>query len=729
MDIKKLLEQAKKEGRTALTEAQAKQVLSLYGVPVVSESVAATPEEAAQQAEAFGFPVVLKGLGMKLTHKTERGLVHLNLQDSQEVIDAAQAIAQSAGKDLEGYLVSPMIKGRREFVAGMFCDPQFGPIIMFGLGGIFTEALGDVVFRVAPLEEREAESMLDELRAARLLGPFRGDAPVCREEIVKTLVGLSRLAMDWETITEVDINPLLVNADGHVTAVDALIILGERTVEVAARPPVDPREIANLFTPKSIAFVGASAQLGKWGNMLMTNVLAGGYEGDVYLVNPKAEEIAGRKVYKTIGDIPGHVDLAIVTIPAVQSLRLIPELKAKGIRYMLLISSGFGEVGPEGRELEKTLIRSAAEAGVSILGPNTMGICNPHIKFYCVGTPCWPKAGSIGLLSQSGNLGTQLMAFAETEGIGIRSFCGSGNEAMITLEDFLRTSALDDMTKSIILYVESIKDGKRFFKTAQKVSRKKPIVLLKGGRTTAGSRAAASHTGAMASNIRILNAACRQAGVVLADQPMDLLDLSAAFSSLPLPRGKRVAIMTLGGGWGVVTTDLCIEAGLEVPHLTADVIAQIDQILPPFWSKENPVDLVGEMGTEIPVKILEILAKWDQCDAIIHLGVVGRLRLIDAMVKAARDTGQEINQELYDQGIKMYKDSEADVFQRSAELMMKYGKPILGVFLDDVHSRTITEIPGSPYSGIAFLTPERAVKVLSRMVSYEDWLEREGIDF
>ncbi len=727
MDIKSLLTQAKSEGRKALTEAEAKQVLNLYGVPVVKECVAKTPEEAAEQAESFGFPVVLKGLGTKLTHKTERGLVHLNLKDRGAVIDAAQAIAQSAGSDLEGYLVSPFVRGRREFVAGMFCDPQFGPIVMFGLGGIFTEAMGDVVFRVAPLDEHEAASMLDELRAAKLLGPFRGDAAVCRDEIVKTLVALSRLALDWEAITEVDINPLIVGPDGHVTAVDALIILGERPVEVAARPPVDPGEIGKMFSPKSIAFIGASAQLGKWGNMLMTNVLAGGYEGEIYLVNPKADTIAGRKVYKTIGDVPGPVDLAIVTVPALQSLALIPELKAKGIRYMLLISSGFSEVGPEGRELEKKLVRLAAENGVSVLGPNTMGICNPHIKFYCIGTPCWPKAGSIGLLSQSGNLGTQLMAFAEAEGIGIRSFCGSGNEAMITIEDYLRTAALDDVTKSIILYVESMKDGRRFFRTAQKVSRRKPVVLLKGGRTAAGSRAAASHTGAMASNIKILNAACRQAGVVLADQPMDLLDLSAAFSSLPLPKGKRVGIMTLGGGWGVVTTDLCIENGLAVPHLTPDVIAQINQILPPFWSKENPVDLVGEMGADIPVKILEILAKWDQCDAIIHLGVVGRLRLIDTMIKAARDSGQEIRQDLYDSGIKLYKDSEAEVFQRSAELMTKYGKPILGVFLDDVHSKTITEIPGSPYSGIAFLTPERAVKVLSRMVIYQDWLRREGI--
>jgi acyl-CoA synthetase (NDP forming) len=319
------------------------------------------------------------------------------------------------------------------------------------------------------------------------------------------------------------------------------------------------------------------------------------------------------------------------------------------------------------------------------------------------------------------------MAFAEAEGIGLRAFCGSGNEAMLTVEDYLRTLALDDITRSIILYVESIKDGKRFFKTAREVSRKKPIVLLKGGRTSAGSRAAASHTGAMASDIKILNAACRQAGVVIAEQPMDLLDLSAALSSLPLPEGKRVVIMTLGGGWGVVTADLCVEADLEVPQLTADVIEQIDQILPPFWSKENPVDLVSEMDARIPLKILEILAKWEGCDAIIHLGVVGRLRLVDTMLQAALNTGQEVSQNLHKLAMKIYAESESEIFSRSAELMAEYQKPIIGVFLDDIHSQTVTEIPGSPYSGISFFTPERAVKVLSRMVTYKNWLNKEGL--
>ncbi|PKN36128.1 MAG: CoA-binding protein [Deltaproteobacteria bacterium HGW-Deltaproteobacteria-19] len=723
---KKLIEKAKKEGRKALTEAEAKQVLRRYGIPVVEESVAADPEEAVRQAHQYGFPVVLKGLGTRLTHKTERGLVRLNLRNKRDVLAAAKAIARSAGEDLEGYLIQPMIRGRREFVAGLFCDPQFGPIVMFGLGGIFTEALGDVVFRLTPLDEAEAGRMIDEIRSSKLLDAFRGDSPARREDIVRTLVGLSRLAEEVADITEVDINPLVIGADGRVTAVDALIIIGDRPAGKTAHHPVDPRELEKIFYPRSIALIGASPQIGKWGNMLFSNVLAGGYRGEVYPVNPKGGEIAGRKVYRNVMEIPGEVDLGVVTIPAAHVPALIPEFKAKGIRHMLLITSGFGELGGEGRQAETDLVKAAAEAGVTILGPNTMGICNPHAKFFCIGTSCWPQPGPVGLVSQSGNMGIQLLDFAEAEGIGIRAFCGSGNEAMITIEDYLRTFEVDDITKTVVLYVESTKDGRRFYSTARQVSRKKPVVVLKGGRTAAGSRAAASHTGAMASNIRIFNAACRQAGVVLADQPMDLLDLSAAFSSLPLPRGKRVAIMTLGGGWGVVATDVCVEMGLEVPHLTPDVIARIDGILPPYWSRENPVDLVGEFEPSLPGKILEALIAWDECDAVIHLGVVGRTRMVLKSLDAARASGQAIEQVFYDEGRKLYDGAEEEFFAFSARMMEKYGKPVLGVFLDDEKSKTVREVEGSPYKGIAFLTPERAVKTLARMVDYEEWLRKEN---
>ncbi|MDQ1277615.1 MAG: hypothetical protein QG555_655 [Thermodesulfobacteriota bacterium] len=722
-----VVKKARAAGRNTLTEAESKSILKEYGVPVVEEAAVFSVDAAVAAAERIGYPVVLKGLGARLTHKTEKGLVHLNLQDHEQVRAAAVIIVKGAGEDLAGFLVQPMVAGKREFVAGLFCDPLFGPVVMFGLGGIFTEALGDAVFRVAPISDGQAGMMLDELRSRALLGPFRGEERARRQQLIQTITGLSRLGMEQPEITEVDINPLLIRPDGSVCAVDALIVLGERPAAAAERPPVKTEDIARIFHPHAVAFIGASGQPGKWGHLLLTDLVTGGYEGEIYLVNAKGQDIAGRKVYPSIAAIPGKVDLGVVTLPAAQVRELIPKFKAKGIKYMLLISSGFSELGEEGRELERELVKAAAAAGIVILGPNTMGIINPHRKLYCTGTPVWPRAGSIGLVAQSGNLGTQLLAFAEREGIGIRAFSGSGNEAMITIEDYMYSFETDDLTKTVVLYIESIKDGRRFFNAARRVAKKKPVIVLKGGRTAAGNRAAASHTGAMASNIKIFNAACRQTGVVIAEQPMDLLDLSAAFSSLPLPQGKRVAMLTLGGGWGVVATDLCVESGLEVPHLTDDVMAEIDKILPPYWSRSNPVDLVGQFDSALSLRVLETLVKWDQCDAVIHLGAVGRAYFVSNMVKAVATADPNFPKEFLTLGQEREAAGETAFYEKSAKLMEKYGKPILGVILlEDENTKTVTDVPGSPYKGVAFLTPERAVKALTKMVDYQAWLKRES---
>ncbi|NTW78024.1 MAG: CoA-binding protein, partial [Syntrophaceae bacterium] len=277
---KEIIAAAKKEKRNALTEAESKQILYGYGIPVVEETIALTPDEAVKAAEKYGYPVVLKGLGSKLTHKTERGLVCLNVTTREELLTAADKISRSAGADLEGYLVQPMVRGRREFVAGLFCDAQFGPVIMFGLGGIFTEALDDVVFRIAPVSETQAQAMLEELRSAKLLGPFRGEAPVEQKQIIDTILGLSKLAMECPDIVEVDVNPLVAGAAGGLTAVDALIILGKRIEKILDSPPVTPQDIFNIFAPKSIAFVGASGNVSKWGYRLLANTVAGGYQGE-----------------------------------------------------------------------------------------------------------------------------------------------------------------------------------------------------------------------------------------------------------------------------------------------------------------------------------------------------------------------------------------------------------------------------------------------------------------
>jgi acyl-CoA synthetase (NDP forming) len=721
-----IIDKNKSSGITVLTEAQSKQLLKHYGIPVVDEWLVHSEAAAIRQAKQTGFPIVLKGMGASLTHKTERGLVKVNLQNTTSVRSAAREIIRAAGPDLEGLLIQPMLQGKREFVAGLFNDIQFGPVVMFGLGGVFTEALNDVVFRVAPLDETQAGRMLAELRSADLLGPFRGEQAVNRRQLVQVLVGLSRLAAERPDVTEVDINPLLVGPDGQVTAVDALVILGEQSAAKAVRPPIDPHAIGNLFHPRSVAFVGASAGFGKWGHSLFCILTEGHYKGAVYLVNPKGADIAGRPVFKNVRDIPGPVDLAVVTIPAAGVCNLIPELHAKGVKNMLLISSGFSETGEQGRQLEEDLVREARAAGILILGPNTMGICNPHLSFYCTGTHTWPKPGSISLVAQSGNLGTQLLVFAESEGIGIRAFSGSGNEAMITIEDYLDGFEIDDLTRTVVLYIESVKNGRRFLESARRVGRKKPVIVLKGGRTEAGNRAAASHTGALASDIRIFEAACRQAGVVLVDQPMELLDLSAAFSSLPLPKGNRVGIVTLGGGWGVVTADLCAEQGLVVPPLEPAMIARIDRILPSYWSRSNPVDLVAEMNPQVAMTITEELLKWDCCDAVIHMGILGRMVFVGPLLRSALTADPTINRTLLDDVPRIMRQFEDEYIRFILNLMEKYGKPVIGVSLmGNELTRTVVEIEGSPYKSVSFLTPERSVKVLSKMVGYQRWLQGE----
>lgn len=283
---------------------------------------------------------------------------------------------------------------------------------------------------------------------------------------------------------------------------------------------------------------------------MVSNVISGGFAGKIHLVNHKGEPIAGRETYRSITEIQEPVDLAVITLPSALVEQTLDQLGQKGVKHAILITSGFSETGPEGRELEQRIVEKAVENNICFLGPNTMGICNPHKKFYLLGAVTHPKPGSTTLISQSGNMGVQLLTFAENQGLGIRAFGGSGNEAMIAIEDFVESFEADEKTRTVVLYVESIKNGRRFFEAARRVGRLKPIVLLHGGFTEAGRHAAASHTGALASDTRVFEAACLQAGVIMVESPMDMLDIPAALSSLPLPRGRRVAIMTLGGGWG-----------------------------------------------------------------------------------------------------------------------------------------------------------------------------------
>jgi len=711
--------------KIALNDSQAKLLLEEFGIALPPERFVLRREDVVPAADSLGYPVVLKGIGTKLMHKTEQGLVYLHLADSRSVVNAVQSIIAGAGKDLDGFLLQPHIKGRREFVAGLFQDRQFGPVIMFGIGGVFTEAFADVAFRLAPLTKSDASEMLKEIRGKALLGDFRGEKAVRQDELIQTLLGLSRIGETHPEIIEIDINPLLVTPEGRVTAVDALVVTGGETEKIEFLPPISPDAIGSLFYPKSVAIVGASAQIGKWGHTLMANTISGGYKGSIYPVNPKGGTIAGRKIFRSVAEIPEKIGLAAVTIPADKVLDLIPEFRKKGIRNMLLITSGFGEAGERGKHLEAELVKAAQEAGVLVLGPNTMGICNPHNNLYCTGSPVMPRPGSTAMVAQSGNMGIQLLAFAEQQGIGIRAFCGSGNEAMMTIEDYLDGFEVDTLTRTVILYVESAKNGRRFFESARRVGLKKPIVLLKGGRSDAGNRAAASHTGAMTSDIKIFEAVCRQAGIVLAQKPMDLLDLAAAFSSLPLPQGRRAAIVTLGGGWGVVTADLCADCGLEVPGLSSELVAKMDRMLPAYWSRSNPIDLVGDRDHSIPMIAIEELMKWDGCDAVINLGIMGRRIMVKRFGESVLKSDPQYDEDFIAQVNQQYLKFEKDYIEHIVQLMEKFQKPIFGVsLLPDEKNQTLYRVADSEFKGVFYPTPERAVKSFAKMVEYNRFLKK-----
>lgn len=721
-DVQKLIRKKLQSSSKSLVEDDAKKIFKLFNIPIVEERRETDAKGVLDACRKIGFPVVLKGIGDKILHKTESGLVRVGLSTEAQVFDAVKEMKKTSGDDISAFLIQPVIPGKREFVAGMFKDPQFGPVIVFGLGGIFTEALEDIALKIAPLNDADIEDMFEQLSSKKLLNDFRGEKKADKDAIKTILKGLSKIALTYPDIKEMDINPLIIQPDGSPVAVDGLIVLEENKKEKDKPYEIDLKKLASCYYPNSIAFIGASATPGKWGHMLLTNALSRDYKGNIYLVNPKGGKITGRHVYKSVTEIEKNVDLAVVTIPADRVIDLIPDLKKKKVKGILLISSGFREVGKEGAKLEKRLVNAAQKAGILILGPNTMGICNPHIDFYCSAAHAYPIPGSTALVSQSGNMGTQLLAFAEQQDIGIRAFSGSGNEAMVTIEDYMEAFEVDDLTRTVVLYIESIKNGSRFFKSAARVSQKKPVVVLKGGRTRMGERAASSHTGAMASDTKVFDAVCRQTGIIQVNQPMELLDLSAVFSSLPLPKGKRVAIMTLGGGWGVITTDLCAEHGLIVPELSKGIIERLNGILPPFWSHGNPVDIVGEGDPLIPKTCLEELLKWDGCDAVIHLGIHGKRVLVNNMIESVYRADPDIDKEQ----AKLFKETilqfEEDYAKYVVKLTKKYEKPVLGVsLLTDEISRTLYRLDGYDYKSVFFPSPERAVKALWGMCEYGSW--------
>ncbi|MDP8255361.1 MAG: CoA-binding protein [Candidatus Alcyoniella australis] len=471
-----------------------------------------------------------------------------------------------------------------------------------------------------------------------------------------------------------------------------------------------------FFKPRSVAVVGASSQIIKWGSFLMVNMVHGGYQGEIYPVNPKESEIIGRRCYASLLDIEGPVDLVLITVPAKAVGAVIEDCIAKGVPAVVMITSGFSETGDEGTGLEQRLMQRAREGGIRVIGPNTMGILSTEVKLYTSGAPVFPKNGGISMISQSGNLGTQMMAFAEEQGLGINKFIGTGNEGDVDTCELLDYLADDPSTSVIIMYMEGIDEGRRFLASAKRAASIKPVIVLKAGRTRAGQTAASSHTGAMSGSSEVFRAVVRQAGLVEARSPSEMIDLACAFAYLPLPSGDGVGVITLGGGWGVVTADECVETGLRLPELPDELIAQMDALLPPYWSRSNPIDLVGKLDLEVFTTAMRGMAKSGGFSSMIVLGVVGTDLIVDRSVKLGAKYSPQIDEQMAEFISQDMANREFVFLNDAYKLTKRTGIPIIPVSLSGGATKAYTIENGGKV--VVFTTPEKAVLAIAKLYEY-----------
>jgi acetyl coenzyme A synthetase (ADP forming)-like protein len=595
--VRQILDKVRAEGRTSLTAPEGKLICDAYGIAVPREGVATSAAEAAKLAGSMGFPVVLKIVSPEILHKTEAGGVLVGVKSAADVESGYATIMANAKKydakaNLLGVQVQQMIQGGQEVIIGAVTDPSFGKLVAFGLGGILVEVLKDITFRLAPATNDDALSMLDGIAAAEILKGVRGTDPVDRAALAGMIENVSRLVADFPEITEMDLNPVFASKAGAIAA-DVRIVVDFSPPTPRFRPSHDDivRDMNRIMKPDAVAVIGASSEDGKIGNSVMKNLINGGYKGAIYPIHPKATEIMGLKAYPSVKDVPGKIDVAVFAIPAKFVAQALTEVGEKRIPGAVLIPSGFAETGNV--EGQNELVAIGRKYGVRLMGPNIYGFYYTPKNLCATFCTAYDVKGKAALSSQSGGIGMAIIGFSRSAKMGVSAIVGLGNKSDIDEDDLLEFFEQDDNTQIIAQHCEDLKDGRSFAEVAKRVSKKKPIVMLKAGRTSAGAKAASSHTGALAGNDKIYEDVLKQSGVIRARSLRDLLEFARGIPVLPTPKGENVVIITGAGGSGVLLSDACVDNDLKLMAMPADLDAAFRKFIPPFGAAGNPVDITG----------------------------------------------------------------------------------------------------------------------------------------
>jgi acyl-CoA synthetase (NDP forming) len=396
-------------------------------------------------------------------------------------------------------------------------------------------------------------------------------------------------------------------------------------------------ELEPLFNPESVAVVGATNNWNKWGFSTFSSAL-NGFRGPVYPVNNKESEIMGHKAFARLSDIPGPVDLVAFVIPAPSVAPVMEECVAKGVKAAVIISAGFAEVGEEGKKLQDEVLRIARKGGIRFIGPNCMGFWSASSDLRAFMFPLPVEDGPLAFVSQGGNVGGAVVLSGHMRGIGFHRYVSCGCAADIQIEDYIEHFGEDPQVRVILAYIEGLVDGGRFLEKVKKVTPKKPVIILKPGKTDAAAKAIASHSGALAGSDEAYEAAFKSIGITRVESPEELLDVAIGFITQPLPKGRNVAILTPGGSYGVICADACAAQGLNVVQLPDKVITALDKVFPPRWSRGNPVDPAGDRNFVTFLTAPGKLLKVGEVDSLIFMGFSGFS--IFASLFVSTDSGQ-----------------------------------------------------------------------------------------
>ena len=614
------------EGRQALSEYESKLLLREIGINVPDGGLCQNQAEALACARKIGMPVVVKISSENLLHKSDRGGIEAGIDSEKKLIEALKRIRKNTGLADAQFLIEKQEFPSLELIAGIVRDPVFGPIALIGIGGIFTEILSDKIILIPPIGYADFVDRIKTLKGAKLIFGARGKKGIDVRGLFKTIEKMISAYESDGRIREIEINPLFANEDG-VCAVDALVTL-QKTEQKKAVLQDYSTDISRFFEARSIAVIGASSSPHKGGNIIVKNLLTFDYKGKIYPINPHGSDVCGLKSFATIDKLPEVPELVVFIIPNIAVEKELKKCIDKGVKNIIIASGGFSDQGADGALLEAKIIEKARKAGVRVLGPNSIGTITPILGLVTSITTLHKlESGDIALFGQTGVFASGTADIVATrENFRLSAVACIGNKADVNEIHLLKYFTRDKKTRVIAAYLEGTANGAAFIEAASEAAAAKPFIVLKGGRTTEGSRATASHTGTMAGDFAVYNAVLEKCGATLVDDFPDLLEAAKVFSFCPLPEGNRLGVVSITGVGCVMSADAAAEYGIILPALTPETEKRIRTIAPPWAPLRNPVDMWSAIekagGAEAYKVISEAIIEQNNIDAILLVFVL-----------------------------------------------------------------------------------------------------------